>query len=37
MKPKPPVFHIPVGWQRDEGGEIVLFNDEEDQRGSIEG
>jgi hypothetical protein len=35
-KPKPPVFHIPIGRARDPNGEVVLFeNTDEDAAATV--
>lgn len=36
-KPKPPVFHIPVGRRRRRNGKVVLFKNKADQDSTTEG
>ena len=36
MEPKPHVFHVPIGWQRDGNGKVVLFRDEAESAAGME-
>jgi hypothetical protein len=37
MKPQSPVFHIPIGYCRDESGTVVMFVNDDEQRAAGSG